>query len=225
MLRGGRRGRRGRRWEAAAEGRHHGLTFKQCSPSWANSVLPEVFTRVNSGPQQLFKRALTAGPTQQLFKRALTAGTLDTTPFLTAVLTAVLCIDTLFCARESSNTRGCPDFHPRFPPKQSTKGGPPHTAMPRTVQSDYSDNAFDAIAAASSFGGLRRAEPSPDPFAPPTLTCGRQAHHARQHQAHQVRLLLPQIPRISHTIVMTDALNIHDGILKLKKRALMRGAA
>ncbi len=31
--------------------------------------------------------------------------------------------------------------------------------------------------------------------------------------------------RISHAIVMTDALNIHDGILKLKKRALLRGAA
>ena len=31
--------------------------------------------------------------------------------------------------------------------------------------------------------------------------------------------------RISHTIVMMDALNIHDGILKLKKRALLRGAA
>ena len=46
---------------SAASIRHHGLTFKQCSPSWANSVLPEVFTRVNSGPQQLFKRALTAG--------------------------------------------------------------------------------------------------------------------------------------------------------------------
>ena len=47
-------------------------------------------------------------------------------------------------------------------------------------------------------------------------------------QAHQVCPLLPQVPRaarISHTIVMTDALNIHDGILKLKKRALLRGAA
>ena len=32
--------------------------------------------------------------------------------------------------------------------------------------------------------------------------------------------------RISHTIVMTDALNIHDCILsKLKKRALLRNAA
>ena len=31
--------------------------------------------------------------------------------------------------------------------------------------------------------------------------------------------------RISHAIVMTDALNIHDGILKLKKRALLRGTA
>ena len=31
--------------------------------------------------------------------------------------------------------------------------------------------------------------------------------------------------RISHAIVMTDALNIHEGILKLKKRMLTRGAA
>ena len=31
--------------------------------------------------------------------------------------------------------------------------------------------------------------------------------------------------RISHAIVMTDALNINDGILKLKKRALLRGGA
>ena len=31
--------------------------------------------------------------------------------------------------------------------------------------------------------------------------------------------------RISHGIVMTDALNIYDGILKLKKRALQRAAA
>ena len=31
--------------------------------------------------------------------------------------------------------------------------------------------------------------------------------------------------RISHAIVMTDALNIHEGILKLKKSMLTRGAA
>ena len=31
--------------------------------------------------------------------------------------------------------------------------------------------------------------------------------------------------RISHAIVMTDALNIHDGILKLKKMVLQRRAA
>ena len=31
--------------------------------------------------------------------------------------------------------------------------------------------------------------------------------------------------RISHAIVMTDALGIHDGILKFKKRALTRGIA
>ena len=30
--------------------------------------------------------------------------------------------------------------------------------------------------------------------------------------------------RISHAIVMTDALNIHEGILKLKKSVLSRGA-
>ena len=32
-------------------------------------------------------------------------------------------------------------------------------------------------------------------------------------------------PRISHAIVMTDALNIHEGILKLKKAVLQRRAA
>ena len=31
--------------------------------------------------------------------------------------------------------------------------------------------------------------------------------------------------RISHAIVMTDALNIYDGILKLKKMVLQRRAA
>ena len=31
--------------------------------------------------------------------------------------------------------------------------------------------------------------------------------------------------RISHAIVMTDALNIHEGILKLKKAVLQRRAA
>ena len=51
----------------------------------------------------------------------------------------------------------------------------------------------------------------------------------RQHDVQQECALIPRVPRAahlrSHAVVMTDALGIHDGLLKFKKRELTRGVA
>jgi hypothetical protein len=57
-----------------------------------------------------------------------------------------------------------------------------------------------------------------------------RTRHPRQHQVHPLRSLVPTVPRAAHLSlarhrVMTDALNIYDGILKLNKMVLQRRAA